>query len=76
MLLGTFFNCILYGISITQTCVTDPSDSDRSLTSLPPTVNFDIDHGPVVDGIYPPLFLYPDEIENMLVPAPPPPDVV
>ncbi|KAL1744012.1 hypothetical protein HDZ31DRAFT_39588 [Schizophyllum fasciatum] len=28
-------------------------------------VNFDIDHGPVVDGIYPPLFLYPDEIENI-----------
>ena len=35
MLLGTFFNCILYGISITQTCVTNPSDSDRSLTPLP-----------------------------------------
>ncbi|KAF8333860.1 hypothetical protein F5887DRAFT_991661 [Amanita rubescens] len=28
-------------------------------------VNFDLDHGPVVDGVFPPLFLLPSESENI-----------
>lgn len=30
-------------------------------------VEFDVDDGPVVDGIYPPLILLPNEAENMSV---------
>ncbi len=30
-----------------------------------PLVDFDIDSGPVVNGIFPPLFLLPEESENM-----------
>jgi hypothetical protein len=29
-------------------------------------VNFDLDHGPVVEGVFPPLFLLSSESENML----------
>lgn len=53
----------IMGIAVGVFCATPPLElnSDRS------SVEFDLDDGPVVDAVVPPLFLLPSESNNMCV---------